>query len=253
MNRNDAITRIKGLEPWLRHGRRFHPNEVEEAVAKVYRIENRQRGMRGPGDSASEWSAAATRTIHADLGCERADLWEKSPIRVDDGLSQAYILAALFPDPKGLLWIGRSKSHGRTATLSEHADVRDCQFIIPAYMTAPEGITADGKTSMRSKSNTGPRRFIVLDFDAPPAGEHPSIVMHLREFGRLVLVMTTGGKGLHAWFAVSSNDEEDKEFWGLAIRLGADPALFRNSSQLVRLPEGLRDNGNRQRVLYFEP
>jgi hypothetical protein len=37
-----------------------------------------------------------------------------------------------------------------------------------------------------------------------------------------------------------------------AVSLGADPATWLKS-QFVRMPDGLRDNGKRQRVLYFNP
>ena len=37
-----------------------------------------------------------------------------------------------------------------------------------------------------------------------------------------------------------------------AVRFGADKARW-TRCQLVRMPDGTRDNGNRQRVFYFAP
>jgi hypothetical protein len=37
-----------------------------------------------------------------------------------------------------------------------------------------------------------------------------------------------------------------------AVRLGADSHTW-TRCQLVRMPDGIRDNGNRQRVYYFAP
>lgn len=37
-----------------------------------------------------------------------------------------------------------------------------------------------------------------------------------------------------------------------AVRLGADKATW-TRCQLVRMPDGTRENGNRQRVHYFAP
>ena len=39
---------------------------------------------------------------------------------------------------------------------------------------------------------------------------------------------------------------------GLTVALGADSTLW-TRSQLARMPDGLRDNGNRQTVCFFNP
>jgi hypothetical protein len=91
----------------------------------------------------------------------------------------------------------------------------------------------------------------VCDFDEPRSSEHPSIIWHLRKLADLVLVLSSGGKSLHAWFAVPEDQEEP--FWKAAIHCGADPALMRNRSSFVRIPFGTRDNGNIQTVIYFDP
>ena len=61
------------------------------------------------------------------------------------------------------------------------------------------------------------------------------------------------GKGLHGWFQ-AENEAEDRlrAFMAYAITLGADDATW-NRSLFVRMPDGLRDNGQRQTVYYFAP
>jgi hypothetical protein len=106
---------------------------------------------------------------------------------------------------------------------------------------------------MHTKMNTGSRRFIVCDFDVPPPEQHPAIIHHLAKFRPLSLVVSSGGKGLHAWFPVTGSEQDDRLFWRICIGLGADPALYRNRSQFVRFPNGIRGNGKRQAVIYFDP
>jgi len=119
-------------------------------------------------------------------------------------------------------------------------------------MTARSGITAEGKTSCRAKSITGQRRFIVFDFDEPPSAHHPAIIRWLMGVRAPVLVVKSGGKSLHAWYATET-PESDAQFWQLGIMAGADPALKANHAQVVRLPMGIRDNSIVQSVLYFNP
>jgi hypothetical protein len=63
----------------------------------------------------------------------------------------------------------------------------------------------------------------------------------------------SGGKSLHGWFNVQGVSEERLAAWvAVARRLGADPATF-CPCQFVRLPEGRRDNGTPQHVVYLKP
>ena len=116
-------------------------------------------------------------------------------------------------------------------------------------MEKKHGLTQDGKPSMHCLDNCGPRRFCVCDFDEPASKDHPAIIWQLRKTFDLVMVLTSGGKSLHAWFWLEPDEEED--FWKAAVPVGADPALMRNRSSFVRLPYGTRDNGKRQEVIYF--
>ena len=70
----------------------------------------------------------------------------------------------------------------------------------------------------------------------------------------LALVVHSGGKSLHGWYPCIGEKEEETmhRFMRFAVSLGADPATW-TPVQWVRMPDGIRDNGQRQRILYFNP
>lgn len=227
-------------------------NEVRRAVAKAYGTTLAPSAFT-PKQEKPKWQPAKTRQSpyrNVPLKMAPIDLWEDSPDRLDGGIDQMMILNWLFPDPDGLVCIGKSAFEFHTARLRDFKDLSKCQFIVPCYMTQKRGMTQDGKLSMHTLDNCGPRRFCVCDFDEPASADHPSIICQIRKCFDLVMVLSSGGKSLHAWFSVHPDEEED--FWAAAIPLGADPALMRNRSSFVRLPMGQRDNGKRQGVIYFD-
>lgn len=181
---------------------------------------------------------------------DAAALWEASPDRMDQDMTQKTILEWLFPDPNALVCVGKSTYEFHTARLNQFKDLGQCQFIVPCYMTSKTGMTQDGKPSMHCLDNCGPRRFCVCDFDEPKSADHPAIIWQLRKTFDLVMALSSGGKSLHAWFWIEPDEEDD--FWKAAIPMGADPALMRNRSSFVRIPFGTRENGNRQNVIYFD-
>ncbi len=105
---------------------------------------------------------------------------------------------------------------------------------------------------MRAKTNTGPRRYVVVEFDEGTFDEHATILLHLSKYMPLVLCVHSGGKSLHGWFfRGAATDETFKKFFDYAVTLGADPAIW-TACQWVRMPDGQRDNGNRQRIVFFD-
>lgn len=226
--------------------------EVRRAVEKAYATTLPESTYQ-PKAEKPRWKPDKTRqspyrSVPRKLAA--VDLWEASPDRLDGGISQRMILDWLFPDQQQLVCVGKTAYEFHTARISQFKDLMACQFIVPCYMTAKYGTTQDGKRSMHCLDNCGPRRFCVCDFDEPHSDNHPAIIWQLRKTYDLVMALQSGGKSLHAWFQVEP-DEEDA-FWRVAIAVGADPALMRNRSSFVRLPMGLRDNGKRQGVLYFD-
>ena len=80
--------------------------------------------------------------------------------------------------------------------------------------------------------------------------EQASVIHYLGGFLKLVLVVHSGGKSLHGWFYVEGL--EIGWFMNVACQLGADNSM-RSSIQLARMPDGTRENGQRQRIIYFDP
>src|SRR4029077_12822052 len=133
--------------------------------------------------------------------------------------------------------------------------------------------TKQGKLSAHALSNTGPRRFLIVefDFDSRNSVEEArlleqldaerrdvrdlcaALLLHLAEKAPLALAVHSGGKSLHGWFYCAGVPEEKVwRFFQYAVSIGADRANW-TRSQFARMPDGLRENGRRQAVYFFNP
>jgi hypothetical protein len=236
--------------------RRPDRHEIEQAVAKVYDTQlgrfHRASTPLFPPKKAFPPSDDKQIDGVAELGFGVADLCEKSPIRLDDDPSVcAWILRELFPgDP--LLCVGSAKQF-QTLRLSEIKAPEKLSHIVPNPMTDKYGLTQDGKISQRTSKNTGPRRFLVYESDGLNKDTQAAVLLHLAELAPLTLVVDSGGKSLHGWFyCQGSRDELARKLFVKICLLGGDPALW-TKSQMVRMPGGLRDNGKRQGIIFFNP
>jgi len=80
-----------------------------------------------------------------------------------------------------------------------------------------------------------------------------ALLLHLAERAPLALVVYSGGKSLHGWFPCEGVGEQQvNHFFQYTLRLGADGASWCRS-QFARMPDGLRENGQRQTVYFFNP
>lgn len=187
-------------------------------------------------------------------GFGRYDLWEASPIRLDHAAPDAeQFIDVLFPgDP--LLCCGWSQSRFDTMPRSQwRGKLAAMQFIVPSPMTSLTGHTKDGRISAHTLENTGPRRFLIAEFDTGTTDQHAALLFYLAQYAHLVLAVFSGGKSLHGWFFAHGQPENKvRQFFRLAVSLGADRATW-TPSQFVRLPEGRRENGSRQSCLFFNP
>jgi hypothetical protein len=211
-------------------------------------------------------------------GMHVAGLEAQSPAGVTEENRSEEIIDALFPG-NPLLCAASNKFRPRTRPREQwRGFMARQQFIVPSPMLKVKGTTAEGKLSHRSLDNTGPRRFLVVEFDfaendgngndtpAAPALRGlaaagfsvadlcASLHAHLAHLRPIALVVHSGGKSLHGWYPCDgeSEDETMRRFMRYAVSIGADPATD-VCAQLVRMPDGIRDNGKRQRVLYFNP
>ena len=89
--------------------------------------------------------------------------------------------------------------------------------------------------------------------DEPSRDNQAKFHFELRKHLPLVMVLDSGGKSLHAWFRCpDDNPNQLCKFVDYAfLSLGADPKI-KQPEQLFRTPNQIRDNGNRQQVLYFD-
>lgn len=140
--------------------------------------------------------------------------------------------------------------------------LRDCadhlhlnQYVVPSPMRGFTGITLTGRTSRRCLDNTGPRRFLVIEFDTGSIQQQAALHLHLALRYPLTLVVHSGGKSLHGWYFVEGTPDLDVEnFMRYAVGLGADPHTW-TACQPVRMPGGLRSGAVPvlQTVLFYNP
>jgi len=235
---------------------RFVPNsELEEALSDTYRQPRQAFGTNTPRTPKWPKPDPEKRRSLIDPDFTLRDLIALSPHKFSDTKPHTReILEALFPgDP--LMSCGWKIRSRRTLKLSAWKQLEEMQFIVPSPMSSEHGERKkDGALSGRTLSNTGARRFLVIDYDDHAGADiHASASMYLEQKYPLALVLHSGGKSLHAWYYVDGvSDDELRPFMAHACELGGDHALW-TRSQFCRMPDGERDNGKRQTVYYFNP
>jgi hypothetical protein len=236
-------------------GEAVKAGEIEDAVRnsadKAWQPQSRASQLRQPA-----WPPvnAAKRTEIIERSAGLSDLWELSPVPFeDDDAHTEEIIDVLFPgDP--WLCCGLSNDRFKTRRRSDwRGSLADQQLIVPSPMTGEWGETKDGKKSHHTLANTGPRRFLVVEQDQGILDEQAAILVHLAQKAPLVLAVHSGSKSIHGWFYCEGRAEDRlRKFMDYAVSLGADRATW-TRAQFVRMPDGMRDNGNRQSIYYFNP
>jgi hypothetical protein len=185
-------------------------------------------------------------------GGQLAELWELSSPRIDDNEAHTErIIDRLFRGDV-LLCCGKSKTDFDTKPREDwRGELSRLQFLVPSPMSAIAGRTKDGRESKHAVSNTGPRRFLVCEFDQGDVDEQAALLLHLGGFAALVCALHSGGKSLQGWFFVHGQPEEKVlRFFRYAVSLGADPKMW-GPSQFCRMPDGLRADDSQQRVFFL--
>lgn len=192
-------------------------------------------------------------------------LLEISPVRIEDNKRHAEnTIDSIFPgnpllcvgDPFKLSGGGFSQTFNTKPREEWRGELSRHSFIDPSPMCALLGRKKSpepGKNpwSAHTLDNTGPRRFLVCEFDTGNIAEHASLLIHLAGYAPLVCAVHSGGKSLHGWFFVADQPEDKVlRFFKYAVSLGADRATW-TRSQFVRVPDGTRDNGKRQAVFFL--
>jgi hypothetical protein len=208
------------------------------------------------------------------------DMWESSPVRFEEDRSHTEeIIDVVFPgDPWLCVGIGKYNFWTRRReTLRGH--LAQMEFIVAQPMIGQFGVTLEERQSEHSLSSTGPRKHYVIEFDfreKDKAGKDTewaelirgwasigislddacaALLDHFSSFAPLGLVIHSAGKSCHGWFPASGATSGQLEaFRREAFVLGVDRQLFRNKSQFVRMPDGVRSaNGARQITYFFDP
>jgi hypothetical protein len=251
--------------------------EIREAVTNSGRI---IRGETPSSGLLKAWPGVDYKTVHkivVDGPARLKDLPAISPFSVGtEERKTEEMLDTLFPS-NPLLCFGLAPNSFSTRP-REFWRGRESgfQFIVPNPMIKETGPTQDGRESRRCLQNTGPRRFLVTEFDISEEDErwapyvqawkakgisvldaNVALLIELARRGLprlpLALAVHSGGKSIHGWyFCEGLTDEQLRPFMVRAVRLGADPATC-TKCQLVRMPDGTRDNGKRQQVHFFAP
>jgi hypothetical protein len=261
-------------------GRDVDDREVWEAIESSARWLKNQKGEGGKRPLIPKWPNRNPEIINAIVraGPSIDGLIARSPVRLTADHPRAEeIMATLFP-VNSLVCVGKTKESFKTAPLERWLQfrlLRQMPFVVPSPMLGVYGRTKGGKNSMHCLENTGPRRFLVIEFDPQSwkelspdeqasygcedvykqrkKDEHAALLWHLAEREKLVLAVDSGKKSVHGWFHCEGRAEESLlEFMRYAVSLGADDSTW-TKSQFVRIPDGLREDGKRQRVLYFDP
>lgn len=246
----------------FRPGRFVGDFEVVHAVQAAYRRSRSPRSgaVRRCGVFAQHrWPAPSPQMrAKAIIGLGGlAELRASSPVPLTGETSMtAWILEALYPEDP-LLCCAWSSRDFATMQRSKWLDAASMALIVPSPMRSVFGRRkSDGAFSAHTADNTGDRRFLVLDFDDDAGLDvHAGATEALRRRFPFPLVMAlySGGKSLHAWFFVAHRPESEvRSMMRAACVFGADSRMW-TPCQFARMPDGLRDNGKRQTVYYFNP
>ena len=237
------------------HGEPVQTGEIESAVHNSAECAW-QPGQFAPRARTSPWPALdqAKRAGIIAGGGELSDMWELSPVRIKGEESQTEeIIDALFPSDSLLCCGASNKSFSTRPRSAWRGKLAELQLIVPSPMSAVTGKTKDGRESQHTLSNTGPRRFLVIEQDSGTPDEQASVLLHLAKIAPLALAVHSGSKSIHGWFyCVGKPEESLLAFMNYAVRLGADRATW-SRSQFVRMPDGTREGGARQMIYFFNP
>ena len=207
-----------------------------------------------------------------------AEVKKHSPVPIKESRMTEDAIDALFPG-NPLLWVAKATNKHHTAPRSEwRGRLPELPLMVPNAMSAVWGDKDTGGRSMRCNGNVGPRRYLVVEFDFATHDRNgkptydielldrlkamdltvadlcSTIICEL-QFGapELRLVTASGGKSLHSWWDCQGlTDSAVEAFFKKACERGADPATW-TRCQLVRIPDGTRENGARQQLHLLNP
>ena len=245
------------LKKWAR----YHKEVLSAILRAVNRVYKRDCSEVNP---YSQIISSKSKTVINDKEIRRIlssrtetvrSFFDESPDCFQE-LKTEELLILLYPKDS-LLCMGSKFNMFRTKPIEEFIqELRlggNFPYLVPNPMKSLHGKTQEGKNSCRCRENAGHWNYQVVEFDDEPSHDNQAkFLFELRKHLPLVMVLNSGGKSLHAWFRCpDDNPNKLSKFVDYALFLGADPKI-KQPEQLFRAPNQMRDNGNRQQVLYFD-
>ena len=186
---------------------------------------------------------------------------KECPSLLKEKLEARRCVQTLFPEGDPMLCLAKAVTNFHTDYLSNFSSLAPYQHLCPNRYTKLKGRKAsacdwlDDKDipeedwSAHTKDNVGPKEYQVVEFDDSPIEYQCRAISFLRKFLPLAMVMFSGNKSLHAWFAVRNDDAEYvRDFFNLACCLGADATLW-EEYMFARMPNVYRNDSKARGVL----
>jgi hypothetical protein len=245
------------LKKWAR----YHKEVVPAILRAVNRVYKRDCSEVNPD---SQISSSKSKIVINDKEIRRIlstrtetvrSFFDESP-DCFQGLKTEELLRLLYPKDS-FLCMGSRFNMFRTKPIEEFIqELRlggNLPYLVPNPMKSLYGRSQEGKISCRCRENAGHWNYQVVEFDDESSRDNQAkFLFELRKHLPLVMVLNSGGKSLHAWFRCpDDNPNKLSKLVDYALFLGADPKI-KQPEQLFRAPNQVRDNGNRQQVLYFD-
>jgi hypothetical protein len=209
--------------------------------------------------------------VNQFAGVQEVDLWEASPMRLDEepGPWDAITALSELYKPDDILFVGDVYQRN-VFTVTDHiaaikSGIKTEAHIIPNPMTGAIGKTKDGSESFRCDATIADFRFAIVEFDNATRNQQVCFwySMIAKKVFNIAALIDSGGKSIHAWVRVNLKTEADWDKYvrgeiydqdrGLMAIMGADRSC-QNPSRLSRLPGHYRKEKNAwQRLLYLNP
>ena len=169
-------------------GRHVSRKEIEDAVKNALACAWQAKGNAAPVPSVAKWPGVNQEQRAAILRDNGglADLWELSKPRIEDAAAHTEVIIDRMFSGNPLLCCGKSSSIFDTKPRADwRGQMSALALIVPSPMSAIQGVTKDGKPSKHTLSNTGPRRFLICEFDTGTADDHAALLIHLAGYAPL--------------------------------------------------------------------
>lgn len=228
---------------WKESSEGMEPAPLSDAEREKIRV---QMQKKRDEEEWKSWAKSHRERILSKYAWNPIDAWHESPVTTNDPAEDWRLLLSLY-EPSDTVWIGEPTDSGMKA----HADnfkkaSRWLQDVPCGHFTCP-AVFREGSFS-RSNENVIKRPFLVIESDILTQDEMCSLTRWAQECMKLRAMLYTGGKSIHSWFDMPSDDLLEKLKITLP-ELGCDKALFK-ASQPVRLP-GVMRGDKWQSLIWF--